>query len=247
MTDAYIDAFELFLASTDEKDVLAKELRAQLKLHRSGSLLDIGAGNGQLGARLVSFVNDYLAIEARESYAAQIRSLGLEAVTASWPCNLNRTYDAVLMSYVLTADDDLEKMLQPAVDSLNPEGLLLIVLHDVEGTDWGDLLDELAIPHRGESLLPNKTLRLLRDKFALDVTVNYATSYACTADVEEMLAALRFVVSAGIAERVEPFNIAQTKVTTLLQTRYKLPDGSYKFPFRHLIAAAVKDKLDGTT
>jgi SAM-dependent methyltransferase len=241
MTDAYADAFDTFLASTDEKEVLAAELGRQIRRHGSRSLLDIGAGSGQLGALLAPLVDDYLAVEVRKSYASQLQARGLRVQTARWPCLLDQRFDAVLMSYVLTFDDDLRAMIEPAVEALTPDGMLLLVLHDVNDSDWGQLLDILEIPYLAESELPRRTTKIMRDELGLNVSLSYATSFARTEHVSDMVDALRFVVAAGIQERLAPFEAKHAAIVTLLESRYQKPDGSFEFPFRHLVATAARD------
>jgi SAM-dependent methyltransferase len=244
MADAYADAFDIFLASTDEKEVLAAELGQQIRRHGSRSLLDIGAGSGQLGGLLARLVEDYLAVEVRESYASQLRARGLRVQIARWPCPLDQRFDAVLMSHVLTFEDDLRVMIEPAVEALSPDGVLLLVLHDVNGSDWGQLLEMLEIPHLAETELPRRTTNFLRDEIGMKISVNYVTSFARTEYVSDMVDALRFVVAAGSKERLAPFDTKPTAIVRLLESRYQKSNGSFEFPFRHLVVTAGRNSRE---
>jgi SAM-dependent methyltransferase len=233
----YVASFSDFLAVTNEKDVLADALIRHLRANHASSLLDVGAGSGELGRKLADVIPSYLAVEARPEYLRRLRDLGLDATRGTWPIQLDRTFDAVLMSHVLGPHHDLREMLRSALRCLEQDGVLLLVLHRIAGTSWAELLGAVSIRWEDEGSLPGRALETLRE-------LGCPTSSECvrttveTRSVPEMLAALQFVAGGGDADRNDNFAERCTDVRNWILDRCGRSDGSIAFPFEHLIISA---------
>jgi 2-polyprenyl-3-methyl-5-hydroxy-6-metoxy-1,4-benzoquinol methylase len=57
--DTYVDAFNSFLTVTDEKEVLANAIIREMKRYDVRSLLDVGAGSGELSGQLATVVDQF--------------------------------------------------------------------------------------------------------------------------------------------------------------------------------------------
>ena len=73
MEEQYIKDFETFLKHTDEKEVLYQALAEEIKSNHFSSILDIGAGNGDLSLPLSKLVNRYLAVEQKPKYVQRLK------------------------------------------------------------------------------------------------------------------------------------------------------------------------------
>lgn len=98
LSQTYDDAFRAFLNHTDEKRILFGEISQRIAEKNIKSLLDIGAGNGQLSIPLAQLAKRYLAVEARENYVQKLRNAGLEVCHAVFPCIINDRFNMVLAS-----------------------------------------------------------------------------------------------------------------------------------------------------
>jgi SAM-dependent methyltransferase len=236
--DAYVEAFERFQSATDEKEVLARELTGEIQQLAAQSLLDIGAGSGQLALRLAQAVSEYVALDERPEYVRQLSTLGLTAVLGRWPMTIRRRFDIVLMSHVLAPGDPLRQMLETAFGNLKPGGALLLVLHDVVGSDWAELLKHLTIDHEDQAALPNRVLKVLADLGARTET-RQITTHLHAADMDAMLDALSFVATSGKPHRQEPFFAGRDKIAARFNDSYRDADGGYRFVFQHLLVSAT--------
>ena len=63
------------MITTNQKDVLFREISLYLKKYKVKSLLDIGAGDGILAQKLANRVSRYLAIESDRERIEKLRVL----------------------------------------------------------------------------------------------------------------------------------------------------------------------------
>src|SRR5262245_55562927 len=107
LTLDYRKAFETFLQSTNEKQEFARILIQQIRDRGVSSLLDIGAGNGELALPLSQQVKRYLAVEPNFAHAAVLRNLCLQVIEKPFPCQIDETFDMVVASHVISGKKDL--------------------------------------------------------------------------------------------------------------------------------------------
>ncbi|MEK7152075.1 MAG: class I SAM-dependent methyltransferase [Patescibacteria group bacterium] len=144
------------MITTNQKDVLFREISLYLKKYKVKSLLDIGAGDGILAQKLANRVSRYLAIESDRERIEKLRGFGLETIHATFPQGIAGKFDMVLASHSIPEDESLYRpFLETAWNTLNDKGVLLIVtfkgqhgeLHDLRNK-WRDTKDSDGIDEK---------------------------------------------------------------------------------------------------
>ena len=107
MTETYSNAFQVFLAHTNEKEILREALALKIGVAGATSVLDIGAGDGTLSAPLSKLVRRYVALEEKTDFTRKLRKMGMAVVDATFPCTLDETFDIVLASHSLPYHADV--------------------------------------------------------------------------------------------------------------------------------------------
>lgn len=236
----YYQGLESLVQCSDEKEIYTAKFSEYANRYGATSLLDIGAGDGQVALPLSEIVEDYLAIEQNSQYAARLRKAGKHVIEAVFPTELENSYDLVLMSHVIShTTGEHTALVPPAWELVNPGGHLLVVTHRGIGQDhWSQLLDRIGLGYsehfndnlrncisdlqsRGESELQNVTSTLTID------------------NIGSMIAAMAFLASNGDRIRHCAFMERETEVAAILDDRYQA-DGHFSFPFSHLFVSTEK-------
>jgi SAM-dependent methyltransferase len=145
-SDAYHDAFGVFLRSTDQKTNARRWLDDFVeRISERRVLVDAGAGNGQVTAWLLNRFRRTIAIEPNPSLNADLRSACPSAEILSVPilkADPGGAADLVLCSHVLyyIAQSDWETHIRHMASWLAPGGALVIVLQNPD-TDCMGMLD----------------------------------------------------------------------------------------------------------
>jgi SAM-dependent methyltransferase len=235
-TAIYSDSFRGYLAHTDEKSVLFSAVSKRLRVLGTASLLDIGAGDGDLSIPLAKQVERYLAVEQKDDYAKRLRDAGLTVVASAFPCTIAESFDAVFASHSVPSQKDgvagWEPFLASAWSQVNEHGHLLIITFEDEESEWSDLVATAGL----EEVKPRKSrLGPLKDYLTSlgKVEVEVITTHVRTKALDEMLQALAFVWSDGRAHQLEAF-LQNQKVAARIEQQYW--DGkTYSFPFHHYL------------
>src|SRR5687767_11602322 len=85
----YHDRYREFLTVTDEKEVLAAALSTVLQ---PGTMLDIGAGGGQIPDLLRVDDTAYTAVECLPEFVEQLRHRGYRVIEDLFPCPVGGPY-----------------------------------------------------------------------------------------------------------------------------------------------------------
>lgn len=241
MEEQYIKDFETFLRHTDEKKVLYEALAEELKSKHLSSILDIGAGNGDLSLPLSKLAKRYLAVEQKPKYVQKLKSLGVEVVEGNWPLNLasQESFDLVLSSHSISYHHSkVWPFLTAAWERVAPGGELLIITFRGEPDDWTNLTaqmgDDLLSYH--EPAFADLIKGLSRWG---ETEVSKIITTVKTETLEQMLAALAFVYSDGQIDRREKFFSHQEIISDLLKQKYQ-PGDKYIFPFQHFLIRVAK-------
>jgi SAM-dependent methyltransferase len=240
LTEEYTKAFNAFLDHTTEKRDLFAALKRRIQAACTQSLLDIGAGNGDLALPLSRLVDSYLAIEPNVSHAAKLRLMNLLVFQVSFPWKTMSTmsFDMVLASHVIPWDvQESYAFFCTAWQSVNPNGRFIMITYDEEKSAWGRLLtiSGLPIENVGQGHLEGYK-KLLASRGALEV--EEITTYVQSVDLETMMLALSFVYSDGQPEPARRFR-ASKLIRGILKSKYCV-DGVYRFPFTHYLLEARK-------
>lgn len=235
-TTTYSDSFRTYLAHTDEKPVLLDIISKHLRALSITSLLDIGAGNGDLSIPLAKHIEQYVAVEQKEDYVKRLREAGLEVIASAFPCDIAERFDTVLISHSLPSYQDGITGWQPFLDAawsrVNERGHLFIVTFEDEESEWTNLIESSGLEEVRQRESRLMSLKDYLNKFgALEYEV--ITTYVRTKTLDEMQQALAFVWSDGRADRLEIF-LQNQEIAEQLETKYK-DGGTYSFPFHHYL------------
>jgi SAM-dependent methyltransferase len=145
-SEAYHEAFQVFLEHTDQKANARHRLIALVPaLPQRRVFLDVGAGNGQVTAWLLDRFDQTIAIEPSSSLSADLRRTCPAAKVLAVPILEARPdvlADLVLCSHVLYYIERSEwgSTLAQMASWLSPEGTLVVVLQNHE-TDCMRMLE----------------------------------------------------------------------------------------------------------
>ncbi|MGB3921977.1 MAG: class I SAM-dependent methyltransferase [Minisyncoccia bacterium] len=116
------------MVTSNQKEVLFREIFSYIKKYQVKSLLDIGAGDGPLAKRLAGKVSEYLAVERDSRRAKNLRSLGLNVIHGTFPVKTGKKFDMVLVSHSIPENATFYKpFLKRAWNLVNGDGILLII------------------------------------------------------------------------------------------------------------------------
>ena len=95
------------MITSDQKDVLFREISSYIKDYKVKSLLDIGAGDGVLAKKLANRVSQYFAIESNKKRAKNFKALGLKVRCTRFPKKIGKRFDMVLASHSIPENKKL--------------------------------------------------------------------------------------------------------------------------------------------
>lgn len=240
--ESYKTSFEAFLKNTDEKLVLSQELNDLFAKLNIKSVLDIGAGNGELSRLISPNLERYVAIEQRPDFVEKLRTIehpNISVFKGDYPIQIEEKFDAVLFSHSLpiVGNDKSawQEFIDDSLENLKIGGRLVIVTYEAGNSDWSKLIDQAELPRKNDrtgqiDLLAN----FLQSK--TEVEVKEIITHVKAQTVNELMNSLAFVYSDGKEEKVKIF-LENEKIREQLEANYK--DGtSYSFPFRHYLVVA---------
>ncbi len=113
--ELYYQGFHDFLACSDEKVIYRDRFSDYVRRHGVSSVLDIGAGNGDVAILLSRQVDDYLAVEHNSDYTRQLEEAGLAVVPRRFPTEISGRYGLVIMSHIIShTSGNYQELLPPA-------------------------------------------------------------------------------------------------------------------------------------
>ncbi len=234
LSASYKHDFEKFLKHTDEKAVLVSEIEKYISRYSVRSVLDIGAGNGEISIPLSRKVNRYLAIEKNPEFTAQLTQGGVETVEAEFPVQVVGAFDMVLASHTISyrrADfsNFIKDFVQTAWNLVNENGVFLMIGSGGNNDDWYDLMKEIG---EEAELEPNKIgyQETMEQLNAIGkVTIEKVPAYVRTETLEDMIDALTFIAGKGDPARKEKFLRHREVIESILTEKYATADG-FAFP-----------------
>lgn len=116
------------LLKYNQKEVLLQTIRRHLRALRARSLLDIGAGDGNLAIPVSKLVSNYVAIEQSPSRVLKLRKAGLTVLGRHFPFRMQRLFDLVLVSHAIPERlAAYPSFIRQAWGNIKPGGELLII------------------------------------------------------------------------------------------------------------------------
>jgi precorrin-6B methylase 2 len=235
MIEEYIQAFHAFLDHTTEKRDLFTILKRRILAGKAQTLLDIGAGDGSLAISLSGLVRKYVAVEPNKKYADQLRRAHLQVYETSFPWRTVNSiqFDVVLASHVVPGEEQQSRQfIEAAWNCVDDGGSFIMITYDKENSAWSTLLQSSGLPLKtGKGQRLDEYKDILTSVGALEVEV--ITTYVEAAHLDEMLLALSFVYSDGIAAEALKFQINPAVRKTIVEN-YRVGE-LYRFPFTHYL------------
>lgn len=136
----YKKSFNLFLKNTDEKSVILKFIKKNIRLNNRVSFLDIGGGDGTLAISLAKEVKATLIIEPNTFFVKKIKkNKNIEVINNKWEnVRLEKKFDFILAAYVVTyfPKDKRKDMIKKMYKKLNHGGKIMILSIDAKKGSW---------------------------------------------------------------------------------------------------------------
>lgn len=237
LTDSYSNSFRAFLDHTDEKPVLLEALKERLARYRPHSLLDIGAGSGDLALPLAQVVPEYFALESKPDYVRLLKARGLRVFNEAFPTQLNSQYDTVLLSHVLPwSKEKYIPFLEAAWQAVTPKGHLLVITYDDEESEWQRFLSSCGFSPLGTFGRLTDIQRQLSARGVCEV--ERITTHVRTDTLDEMIEALAFVYGEGREDKYMEFK-TNSSVQEILKREF-FEGAHFTFPFEHILLEIKK-------
>ena len=239
LKEAYDQAFKTFLRSTTEKTVLLKMLAGRVEGRATQTLLDIGAGNGDLAIPLSKLVRRYVAVEANERFAATLASAGLAVHHQTFPCEIAEEFDLVLMCHSAPfLPEKYDPFLDAAWKLVRPGGTLAVVTFDNVTSGWARFLAKVGLSLTS----PPDRLEKLEDRLSQfgPIVIRSLQTAVVTKTAHEMMAALSFVFSDGKPEKYPAFMEKSAAILSALESEDYRREEGYSFSFDHYLYEVTK-------
>ena len=240
--NTYEEGFSFYLKYTKEKEILAKELISLFRKLKVNSVLDIGAGNGDLASLIFNQVKRYVAIEPRKKFVKSLKDKEINVIEDNFPCNIgNKKFDFILCSHSTPSlKKDYEPFLKVAFEKLNKNGNLLLITYLGGEDDWNTLLKEINIKP-----FENASARYLDRKNFVeqfgDLKEWFVNTKIESSSMENMIKALSFVASGGEEEKKNAFLSKSKEISEILNEKYyNKESNNYFFPFKHVFLMVNK-------
>ncbi len=238
----YHDRYPEFLSATDEKAVLAKAI---LQALGQGSVVDIGAGSGEIPDLMgIDPSRRYLAVEYQSTFVATLRRKGYNVIEGLFPCAIGGQHDNVVLSYCLAGDlQQCRIMLESAWTAVASGGRLLVVTFGDAFDDYNALMHRIGHTTRDGSgeRIPN-LIRILNPLGP--PTWTRVTSHIFSDTFDRLAVVLCFIATnsnIGTVDRRVELRNAIASERQHLNRFYLGRDGVYRFPIEHHLLMVHKE------
>lgn len=229
----YSRTFQAFLSQTDEKAELLRAIKARIKSCNCHSLLDIGAGGGELAVPLSKSVEHYVAIERSRIFADRLQAAGIHVINSSFPLLISHTFDVVLACHsVPRRPIHFVPFIEGALRCVSENGQFLLITHDDRGGAWEELLHACALTwqeRQKDRFFELWNLLNGRGK----TTLSEITTHVRAKSIDDIMHALSFMFANGSGMNGMRF-ISNSQVRSYLRERH-LHRGGYAFPVKHVM------------
>jgi hypothetical protein len=236
----YADSFNRFLNATNEKDAFVEAL-SHNALKSGDTLLDIGAGNGELAGKIIERhqPSKYVGIELNKAFHDPLAALGLEVIPESYP-NADpllgdSRFGTVLTSYSvpLTNPGRIDFVQHAFERTRSSDGTMAIV--SFAGQDqWSTIAAEIneligdAIPSdepAGQPTVEDFTEALKEEYADLGyIDARIFTSEIRGESVDDLFHSIAFIATAGMKSALKQYYQSKQAITETLKAH--APSGS---------------------
>jgi len=239
--DNYKKAFENYLKLTDEKERFFGYLSAAIQKFEIKSILDIGAGNGDLAIPLSKAVEKYVAVERNKNFIEALESKNLEVIQRDFlekELPIQDKFDLVLCSYVIPHEDSFEEFVSKAFHYVDRGGQLIIITHTNPQVELGNFCEHLGLENEWDD--PSFSPRIIKFLSSLGRVKQKNLSTEIISDnLEDLFLALSFGFSIGSKEKEDQFFEKKDEAFKFLEKNYSKGE-KYVFPFKHEIIHCKK-------
>lgn len=227
-SEAYRDAFDAFLRSTDQKVKARAWLEALVnELPRRSVFIDAGAGEGTTTAWVAQHFERTLAIEPNESLRRRLVDSCPGALTLSeniLDVRPDAKADLVLCSHVFyyLDDDAWDANLEQLASWLAPGGTLVVVLQNPT-SDCMLMLRKFFGRRDGLGDLMRRFQHAASPDF--DAWIDTVPCHIHTADLETAYTTAEFMVST----RPDGYGLERAELEAYIESEFRLPNGEYRF------------------
>lgn len=242
------NAFRAFLKNTDEKVILGGFLNDLI--HNSKSLLDIGAGTGNLSKLIGGDNKRIIAVEPENQYLDELFQ-SLEDLNS---CILHQkiedinlfdiSFDSFLFCHSLSYVEDYPRVIDDLCSHLEPGGLGIFVTSSTTKGDQFRIVKKYWDNYHSNPLLvsvPSGTIIKLLEKAEQKPTKIIATSYSQTTNIEEALTISGFFLEIDIND----MSLVDKVSLSADLARCMDKEGKYKLSTVHDIVYFEKPKPSG--
>jgi len=241
--DNYEEDFPFYLRFTNEKQILSQEIVSLFNKFNVKSVLDIGAGNGDLSKLLFSEVERYLAVEPRKEFVKSLKNKNIKVIENFFPCNIGEEkYDFILCSHsVPSIKEDYGPFLKEAFGRLNKKGNLLFITYLGKENDWDNLLRDINVePFEDVSNKYFERKNFLKKLGKIQEW--FVFSKVESSSKNDLIRALSFVASGGDKDKKDTFLSRSKEISDILEDKYYNKESrKYFFPFKHVFLRVNKD------
>jgi SAM-dependent methyltransferase len=240
----YQERYREYLAASDEKPVLASALAPLL---RAGTVLDVGAGTGDIPELLGVDPAAYTAVECLPDSVAQLRRKGYTVIEGLFPCPVGGPYATVLLSYCLYGPAQCEILIDAAWKAVAPGGRLIAITFRDHLDDYNGLLHRVGHTNRGGQ---DRHHTFLTDTFGSlggAVTTYRWRSHLHSPDLAVLADLVSFMATnsnVGTLQRRAEIRAGIMAEQEYVE-QYRTGDGGYRLPMYHHAFAVAKPDVSG--
>jgi hypothetical protein len=241
----YFLRYQEFVRATDEKRIIAAEVSDFL---RPGTILDIGAGTGEIPDWLGVDRDLYTAIECQPESATCLRHKGYRVIEDLFPCPVPANYDNVLLLHCLYGPEQCHIMVNAAWTLVAADGRLVAVTFRDTLDEYNTLLHRVGHTLRGAT---DSRFRLLIRTFTVlgRLRVRRLRSYLRAGSVRELANLLSFMATNGSVGSVAHRDDVRRRLMSqeaYLRARSQTDRGDFAFPIDHylfVVEASERDSI----
>lgn len=206
------------------------------------SVLDIGAGFGELGSIISRKVEKYLAIEENPYCISALTIRELDVLAASFPIKLDDHFDMVLCCYSLAIRPgcDFKAFINQAWNLVNDGGSLVLAMYEGYRDDWTELLRYINEDDRLDARfsLYQSVIAYLAT-LSEELTTQKLTSVINTDSYQKMVESLAFLSGNGDPDRSTRFIKKAEKAIEFLNS-YRTKENLFIFSVVHELITIKK-------
>ncbi|HEU5121951.1 MAG TPA: hypothetical protein VFT59_03825 [Candidatus Saccharimonadales bacterium] len=234
------ERYARFVEHTDEKSVIAEGIRPYFL---PGTILDIGAGRGEIPTLLGVDTQSYTAIEQNPNHAEVLSANGYKVIEEHFPCACPAPkYDNILLSHSLFTREQYTVMIEAASQLTTVGGRLIIVTYRDTPSDYSTLINSIGETRPENDERHDDLLNVLQGIGATEV--RRMQSHIYSEDVDDLIDHLSFMATNNSYCTAEKREMLSRKLKNVEHqfARYFDPAlGVFAFPIDHYLYVTEKE------